>query len=207
MRVRVLSTGTKRVSMRNERSGAPERMRVKRESSRKTPSCGFLLPSGCGMSKRILPPGRTSNSWITRSIPGAGLNHLAYCLGSVHAPHRSRGVASKVRSSFRVGDFVCAVMLSASPFGLLLAGEVGRELVEARVPDVPVAVHPILELAERLPAKRVEPTLGVLPDVDEARFVQKTQLLGDAWLVDVDLVHELAHGALALAERADEPPA
>ena len=72
---------------------------------------------------------------------------------------------------------------------------------------MPVAVHPILELAERLPAKRVEPTLGVLPDVDEARFVQKTQLLGDAWLVDVDLVHELAHGALALAERADEPPA
>ena len=49
-------------------------------------------------------------------------------------------------------------------------------------PATQVAAQPVVELDERLRAQRVDPPLGVLADLDEARLTQHPQVAGDPFI-------------------------
>jgi hypothetical protein len=87
---------------------------------------------------------------------------------------------------------------------LALLLERGSEAVEARFPQVPVLREPLIELAERLGAERVEAPLPNRPSRDEAPFVEDAQMAGDPGLVDADLFDDIGDLPLAAPQRCDD---
>src|SRR3954447_24608872 len=132
--------------------------------------------SPCANSKRYLPPTRTSISHESRVIPNDfGTHHCLNSSGLVHASNTRRGGASKVRvttssrsdvRSTVVRLFTGAASLSlVASIDLLLAFQFLDDLVhlvEARVPELVVALDPyrlILESARAEPAGPDAPNL------------------------------------------------
>src|SRR3989442_5379835 len=85
--------------------------------------------------------------------------------------------------------------------------ELRGEPVEARLPQVSVPAHPIVKLAERLRAQRVEPPPAIRTDAHESGLLEDGELPRDARLTDVHDLDQLVHGALARPERLDEATA
>src|SRR2546426_12531868 len=101
----------------------------------------------------------------------------------------------------RMAIFAEAACSGASPLVLLprlvSPVEPRGEPVEARLPQVSVPAHPIVKLAERLRAQRVEPPPAIRTDADESGPLEDRELPRNARLADVDDFDQLVHGALA----------
>ncbi len=84
--------------------------------------------------------------------------------------------------------------------------EVTLEQVEPVGPVAAVGREPAIDLGQR---RRIEPVpapLRVDPHPHEPGLAQHAQVLGDAGLAQPELAHQLAHGALALAQQIEDPP-
>jgi hypothetical protein len=79
--------------------------------------------------------------------------------------------------------------------------------LEAFIPQLAIALEPIVKLAQRLRAKLVEPLLGNRLHVDEARLFEHAQMLGDLRLVEIEALADVVHGARPGAEQFDDPEA
>ena len=64
--------------------------------------------------------------------------------------------------------------------------------------------HPRVELFERLLAQRIETPLRVRAHLHDARVRKDAQMPGDAGLVDVHALDEIAHSALARPDCLDQ---
>src|SRR5882672_11244318 len=82
--------------------------------------------------------------------------------------------------------------------------ELRAKPVEAGLPEIAVSVRPIVQLPERLRAQRVQPSPSIRAYPHESGLLQDGELSRDTGLADVDGLHQLAHRALAHAERFDE---
>jgi hypothetical protein len=84
-------------------------------------------------------------------------------------------------------------------------GEVRFEGVELGAPEAPVAVDPLVELGEALPAQRVDALLAVGRDRDEPGLLQDLEVprhrrLGDAR----QCFHELPRGLRPLEQQIEQ---
>ena len=92
----------------------------------------------------------------------------------------------------------------------LAAGELGRERVEALLPEPAEVVEPVVDLLERRRVDRVEPARALGPDGREPAVAQDLEVLRDGRLRDPELrlddVADRAGRQLAVGEELEDPP-
>ncbi|HVG74663.1 MAG TPA: hypothetical protein VM824_04735 [Thermoleophilaceae bacterium] len=84
---------------------------------------------------------------------------------------------------------------------MLLLVQVLFERIEAAAPELAVRGEPGVQLGERLGTQPVPPPLPVAPNPDEPRLAQHAQVLRHARLAQLEVLDEVADGALALAKK------
>ena len=91
------------------------------------------------------------------------------------------------------------------------ACQLGRERVEALVPEPAEVVEPLVDLSERRRVDRVEPAGAVGPDRREAAVAEDLEVLRDGRLRDAELGlddrGDRPRRQLALGEELEDPPA
>ncbi len=80
------------------------------------------------------------------------------------------------------------------------------QVVEPRLPELPIWLQPLLDGAQRLGADSVEAALGVGSDFHEARLSQNAQMLGDRRLADRQLGYEVTHRPLRYPQQVQDAP-
>src|SRR5262245_31759475 len=119
-------------------------------------------------------------------------------LGCARKTRRKTSSRSEARSTW-VPDFTVPSLLVPALIGLvLLCFELHQELVqcfETRVPQLAIPLQPAVELPEGLGAQRVDPLLGAGLHVDQARFPEDAQVLGDLWLVELQALPDVTDAA------------
>ena len=111
-----------------------------------------------------------------------------------------RGLVHRARPHF---FFVATI-------GLLLLFELFDELVqflEARIPELAIALEPVVQLAQRLRAQLVEPLLRARLHVDEPGLLQHAQVLRDLRLVELQALADVVHRARPGAQQLDDAEA
>jgi len=82
--------------------------------------------------------------------------------------------------------------------------EVPFEVVEARCPHLSIGREPGVDCAQRLRAHAVEATLSLTAHLDEARFAQDPQMLGDRRLAQLEFGDDLPGGTLGIAQQVED---
>ena len=92
----------------------------------------------------------------------------------------------------------------------LAARQLGRERIEALLPEVAERVEPRVDLVERRGVDRVEPPGAIRPDRREAAVAQDPQVLRDGRLRDPELGlddgGQCPGGQLPIGEQLQDPP-
>jgi hypothetical protein len=91
---------------------------------------------------------------------------------------------------------------------LLLGGlhvfEQGVQALEVALPEAAIAIEPGLELLERRGSQRIDSTLRVDADIDEAGVAQNTQVLGYLRLAETETINEVANGAWSVQQQLND---
>ena len=105
----------------------------------------------------------------------------------------------------------CAVVGGGEATLALATRELGRERVEALVPEPPEVVEPVVELAHRCGVDRVQPAGAFGPDRRKPAVAEDLEVLRDRRLRDAELrlddLRDRARGALAVGEELEDPAA
>src|SRR5262249_41197465 len=78
--------------------------------------------------------------------------------------------------------------------------------IEALLPELAMPGEPAFRLTQRRWLESIDALLGVLANLDQPRFAEDAQMLGDRWTADPEVARELARRALVLCEQLDDPP-
>src|ERR1041385_2817292 len=160
------------------------------------------------MSKRTLPPARASHSWMTRSMPGAGLSHLAYLAGSVQYCHSFSGVALKTRwtgsGGAAVGGavFWAVVLLVMSLILFFFQG--CCEAVEGGVPTLLGLLDPVRGALEPVGPQANVPAPAMLACCHKTRLLEDPDMLLHRHQRDGQRLGQLAQGPLPPLQAHEE---
>src|SRR5688500_9887027 len=139
--------------------------------------------------------------------------------GVVHASNTMRAGPLNVRvttisrspsSSIEVRLINAASLPLFATTGFLLFIELCDELVEfleAHIPDLAIALYPVVKLAQRLRAQLVDALLGARLHVHEPCFLQHAQMLRDLRLPELQALADVVHGARPGAQELDDAEA
>src|SRR5687768_11859115 len=103
----------------------------------------------------------------------------------------SRSPASFISVSF---FFASISVLPLASMGLLLFFELFDELVqfvEARIPELAIALEPDVKLLERLRAQLVKPLLCARLHLDQPRILEHAQVFADLRLIELEALPDL----------------
>jgi hypothetical protein len=84
--------------------------------------------------------------------------------------------------------------------------QVTLEGIEPPGPLGSIRLQPRVELHQRFRTKPVPTSLRILPELDQPGIAQHLEMTGDTWLMHPDLLDQVAHRTLGLANRVEDPP-
>jgi hypothetical protein len=82
--------------------------------------------------------------------------------------------------------------------------EVPLEGIESAAPEFAVRREPGIDLGEGFGTQAVAAALGGHPHGDESRFTEHSQMLRNRRLAEVHLLHEVADGPFAVAQKVED---
>jgi hypothetical protein len=82
-----------------------------------------------------------------------------------------------------------------------------REPIEVLAPQRAIGRQPLVDLAERLRPQAIETPLRVYPSLDQPRVAQDTQVFGDCWLADVQLLDQVSDRSFSFAQQVQDATA
>src|SRR6266576_6678620 len=143
---------------------------------------------------KMFPPGRASNS--ARGMPTPiGPHHFCTCSGRVNTSKtRSRG-ASKTRSmtSSLIGISVTSSLAGMSLLLHLQFLQVLVQTIEPLLPDVAIALDPLIDLFERARLERRRPPLRLLAARHESRAFEHLDVLAHRGEAHVERFRDVGH--------------
>src|SRR4029453_5335688 len=103
---------------------------------------------------------------------------------------------------------ICELLIVITALLLLLKfGQVGVELVEALVPDAPVALDPVGDVLEGRRLEAARAPLGLSALSDKSCSLKDFEVLRYGWELEVERFGEFVHGGLAVCGPRQDPPA
>src|SRR5215472_12807481 len=130
-----------------------------------------MLPSSAVLQP---PPTRTSNT-CSATIASSGPHHCRMRAGLVHASKSFSGLAEIVRASVSTRSSV-PVGIGLAPLGSIAVFHQPLQPVERGLPELSVALEPVLHLAEAVGARPEHAELPVDPPLDDARLLEYPEM-------------------------------
>src|SRR6516225_4077573 len=157
------------------------------------------------MHTRRVPPTRTS-IFATGIVAPSGPYQVLKCSGSVHICQTRANGASTMRSITTASAELLSVIALTCPSSWPELVEVVVHLVEAGLPDGPVAFSPGRDLLERCRVQGARPVLGSLAPHDQPGPFQHLDVLRDGRKRHLERLGELVDGRPAFGEAGEDRP-